>query len=197
MTMVPKDRSTGPGDRKLSTEPRSGRAWWFLGTLAVLRNPEGAPRAPAVIELTIPPGGSPPRHIHDRLDDSFLMLEGEVLICCGESTLIARAGSYVVLPAGVEHSFLVTSSVPARMLLVHGSDDFLDFIEAVGTPTRELTLPAPGAHDVDRSRLIAAAAMHDVRIVGPSLDEDSARAVTIHPGSRGSSALTALPGEQS
>ena len=43
--------------RELSTDPATSRAWWFLGTLAVLRNPQGAPRIPAVIELTVPAGG--------------------------------------------------------------------------------------------------------------------------------------------
>src|SRR5690348_8615577 len=46
-----------PGDSDLSTEPESSRAWWFLGTLAVLRNPRGAPPCPTIIELTVPPGG--------------------------------------------------------------------------------------------------------------------------------------------
>lgn len=161
--------------RALATKPGSGRAWWFLGTLAVLRNPEGAPQTPTIVELTIPPGGSPPRHVHDTLDDSFLMLEGEVLVRCGESTLTARPGSYVVLPAGVEHTFRVTSAVPAKMLLIHASDDFLKFIEAIGTPTRDLTLPRSGSDNFDRDQLIAAAATHDVRIIGPSLDEATAR----------------------
>jgi quercetin dioxygenase-like cupin family protein len=172
--------STSAHARALATRPGSGRAWWFLGTLAVLRNPEGAPRTPTVIELTIPSGGSPPRHVHDTLDDSFLMLEGEVFVRCGESTLTARPGSYVVLPAGVEHTFRVTSAVPAKMLLIHASDDFLNFIEAIGTPARDLTLPRSDSDNFDRNQLIAAAAMHDVRIIGPSLDEATARTLMEH-----------------
>ena len=163
-------------ERALSTKSGSGRAWSFLGTLAVLRNPEGAPRTPAIIELTIPPGGSPPLHVHDTLDDSFLMLEGQVLVQCGESNFIAEPGTYVVLPAGVEHTFRVTSDVPAKMLLIHAKDDFLKFINAVGVPTCDHRLPQPGRHDLDRDRLTAAAAAHDVRIIGPSLDESEARA---------------------
>lgn len=162
--------------RTLHTDPATSRAWWFLGTLAVLRNPDGAPRTPAVIELMIPPGGSPPRHVHDTLDDNFLLLEGEVVVRCGDRTLVARPGAYVALPSGVEHTFRVTSAGPARMLLVHSSAEFLDFIEAVGTPTRELRLPTPGEHDVSRDTLIRVAAEHGVRIVGAPLEEHEARA---------------------
>ncbi len=78
--------------RHLFSEPDTSRAWWFLGTLAVLRNPEGAPRTPAVIELTVPPGGSPPRHVHEVLDDAFLVLDGEVVVRCGEQTIVGPAG---------------------------------------------------------------------------------------------------------
>jgi len=78
--------------RHLSSEPPTSRAWWFLGTLAVLRNPQGAPRTPAVIELTVPPGGSPPRHFHEALDDAFLLLEGEVVVRSGPATRPSSLG---------------------------------------------------------------------------------------------------------
>lgn len=165
-----KSTAASPAQRALSTAPNSGRAWWFLGTLAVLRNPEGAPRTPTVIELTIPPGGSPPRHIHDALDDSFLMLDGEVIIRCGDRTFLAHPNDYVVLPAGVEHTFRVTSAQAARMLLVHATDEFLNFIEAVGSPAAKLELPATD-HGINRDSLIRIAAEHELRIVGAPLEQ--------------------------
>jgi mannose-6-phosphate isomerase-like protein (cupin superfamily)/catechol 2,3-dioxygenase-like lactoylglutathione lyase family enzyme len=170
--------STDPGlpaRRHILSERDSSRAWWFLGTLAVLRNPDGTPRTPAVIELTVPPGGSPPRHVHDALDDAFLVLDGEVVVRCGEQTVVARPGTYVCVPSGVEHTFRVTSPVPARMLQVHNDDSFLALIEAVGTPTRELRLPPAGEHDMELETLVRVNAEHDSRIVGPSLEEDEAR----------------------
>jgi quercetin dioxygenase-like cupin family protein len=168
--------SFGSAKRQLATEPHTSRAWWFLGTLAVLRNPAGAPRTPAVIELTVPPGGSPPRHVHDSVDDSFLVLDGEIVVRCGEQTFLATRGSYVALPAGIEHTFRVTSGAPAKLLLVHADDSFLSFIEAAGSPTEDLVVPPKGAADLDRAALIRVAAEHDVRIVGPSLDEQEAAA---------------------
>jgi mannose-6-phosphate isomerase-like protein (cupin superfamily) len=169
-------REAAGGARPLSTEPASSRAWWFLGTLAVLRNPEGAPLTPTVIELTVPPGGSPPRHVHHRADDNFLLLEGEVAVRCGGRMLAARPGTYVALPAGVDHTFRVVSPGPARMLLVHADDEFLRFIAAVGTPTTELTIPPPGANDLTREELIKAGERHRFSIVGPPLDEAEADA---------------------
>src|SRR5581483_2495626 len=97
-------RDAQSAGRALATEAGTGQAWWFLGTLAVLRNPSGAPRTPTVIELTIPCGGSPPLHIHENLDDSFLLLDGEILVQCGDRRILAHPGSYVVLPAGIAHT---------------------------------------------------------------------------------------------
>ena len=177
---TPAGRASGDtqaAGRALSTEPGAGRAWWFLGTLAVLRNPNGAPRTPTVIELTIPSGGSPPLHIHKNLDDSFLLLDGEIVVCCGDRRILAQPGSYVVLPAGIEHTFRVSSAVPARMLLVHAADDFLDFIEAVGTPTQELRLPPVGQYDLSREALIRIGAEHDLSIIGPPLEQSETSAV--------------------
>lgn len=171
------DLSFTSGGRRVYSEPETSRAWWFLGTLAVLRNPEGAPRTPAVIELTVPPGGSPPRHVHHTLDDSFLLLDGELVVRCAEATIAAQPGTYVVVPAGAEHTFRVTSPGPARMLLVHADDSFLQLIEAAGTPTSELQLPPAGEFDLDTETLIRLNEEHDCHIVGPSLEEADVRAV--------------------
>jgi catechol 2,3-dioxygenase-like lactoylglutathione lyase family enzyme/quercetin dioxygenase-like cupin family protein len=161
---------------RLATTPETSRAWWFLGTLAVLRNPVGAARTPVVIELTVPAGGSPPMHAHDTLDDAFLLLDGEVVVRCGAETVVAQPGTYVSLPHGVEHTFRVTSRGPARLLLVHGDDSFLKFIEALGTPTTERRLPPPGEFDIDGETIVRVSAEHGAPIVGPSLDAHDARA---------------------
>jgi mannose-6-phosphate isomerase-like protein (cupin superfamily)/catechol 2,3-dioxygenase-like lactoylglutathione lyase family enzyme len=162
--------------RQLSTERATSRAWWFLGTLAVLRNPEGAPRTPAVIELTVPPGGSPPRHFHEALDDAFLLLDGEVVVRSGDETVVARSGTYVVVPHGAEHTFRVTSPTPAKLLLVHDDDSFLKFIESLGTPTAEHRLPPAGEFEADIDTIVRISAEHGSAIVGGSLEEDDARA---------------------
>lgn len=160
--------------QQIATEVDTSRAWWFLGTLAVLRNPEGAPRTPVVMELHVPAGGSPPRHVHESLNDAFYLLDGEVVVRCGEQTVLARPGAYVVLPHGVEHTFRVTSRGPATLLLVHADDSFLRFVEKLGTPTTDRRIPPPGGFDMDLDSLMRASAEHGAPMVGPSLDEDEA-----------------------
>lgn len=165
------------GERRLETRPETSRAWWFLGSLVVLRNPEGAPRVPAVIEMTFPPGGVSPLHVHARLDDDFLVLEGEMAVRSGKRTLVARTGSYVSLPHGVEYTTRVTSAGPTRVLLVHNADNFLSLVERTAPPATQLRLPDEGEGGVDMDELMRLSVELETPIVGPPMGEDEARAI--------------------
>ena len=162
---------------RFATEPATSEAWWFLDTMVVVRNPEGAPRFPLVMELIVPPGGSPPRHVHQGLNDSFFLLEGEVVLSVGEETVVARPGTYAVVPTGSDHTFRVTSPVPARMLQIHDDDSFLRMVQAGGVPARAHRLPAPGEVNLDLDTLTRLVEEHDSHVVGGSLEEDEARAI--------------------
>jgi uncharacterized cupin superfamily protein/catechol 2,3-dioxygenase-like lactoylglutathione lyase family enzyme len=158
------------------TEPETSQAWWFLDSMVVLRNPAGAPRFPLVMELIVPPGGSPPRHVHQELNDAFFLLEGEVVLSVGDQTVVTRPGTYAVVPVGSDHTFRVTSPTPARMLLVHDDDSFLRMVQEGGTKAHEHRLPSPGEFNLDLETMTRLVGDHDSDVVGPSLEEDQARA---------------------
>jgi quercetin dioxygenase-like cupin family protein/catechol 2,3-dioxygenase-like lactoylglutathione lyase family enzyme len=159
---------------QICTDPETSRAWWFLDTMVVLRNPEGAPRFPLVMELVVPPGGSPPRHVHQELNDAYFLLEGEVVLSVGDRTVVTRPGSYAVVPAGTDHTFRVTSHTPARMLLIHDDDSFLSMVQDGGTPADEHRLPTPGELNLPLETMTRLVGEHDSAVVGPSLEEDQA-----------------------
>ena len=69
----------------------------------------------SVFETTI--GAGPPLHVHDREDECFYVLGGELSIRCGDDTFDAQAGSFVFLPRGRPHRFWATDQ-PARLLLI-------------------------------------------------------------------------------
>jgi quercetin dioxygenase-like cupin family protein/catechol 2,3-dioxygenase-like lactoylglutathione lyase family enzyme len=152
--------------------------------MVVVRNPEGAPRLPVVTELIVPPGGSPPRHVHHGLNDAFFLLEGEVVLSVGNETVVARPGAYAVVPVGSDHTFRVTSSTPARMLQIHDDDSFLRMVQAGGVPATEHRLPPPGEVNLDGETLGRLVEEHDSHVVGAPLEEDDARAALgpVQPG---------------
>jgi mannose-6-phosphate isomerase-like protein (cupin superfamily) len=100
--------------------PMTGRAWWFLDTL-VVEHPMATAASPVVLEQTLPAGAAPPLHVHRGLDDSWYLLEGVIVVQCGEHLLVATPGHWISAPRGVPHAFRVVGDRPARTLLVHNN----------------------------------------------------------------------------
>jgi mannose-6-phosphate isomerase-like protein (cupin superfamily) len=60
----------------------------------------------------------PPPHLHERLTDSFFVLEGTLTVLLGEEEHEAPAGSHVVIPPGNVHSVSNPGAEPVRFLNV-------------------------------------------------------------------------------
>jgi len=87
----------------------------------------------SVFETTI--GSGPPLHVHDREDECFYVLDGELSVRCGTDTFTAPAGSFVFLPRGRPHRFSATGQ-PARLLLITvpgGIEDYFGQINNAST----------------------------------------------------------------
>lgn len=69
----------------------------------------------SVFETSIAAG--PPLHVHDREDECFYVLDGELSIRCGGEAFDEAAGSFVFLPRGRPHRFWAAGR-PARLLLI-------------------------------------------------------------------------------
>jgi mannose-6-phosphate isomerase-like protein (cupin superfamily) len=68
-------------------------------------------------ETTLPPGfPGPVLHVHERLLDSFYVLEGTLTVQLGDREVEAGAGSYAIVPPGNVHTFANRSDAPVRML---------------------------------------------------------------------------------
>jgi mannose-6-phosphate isomerase-like protein (cupin superfamily) len=87
----------------------------------------------SVFETTIEAG--PPLHVHDREDECFYVLSGELSIRCGGDAFDAPAGSFVYLPRGRPHRFWA-SGQPAKLLLITvpgGIEDYFHQINNAAT----------------------------------------------------------------
>ena len=155
----------------------AGRAYWFLDTLAVVHRAT----PPRVIEVTVPPGGSPPLHVHDDLDDCSYLLEGALAVRCGDHTSKAHPGAYLPQPRGVPHTFRVLGSRPARMLLIHGDDSFLRLVRSLGVPAPSRTLPS-GLAPVRLETLERALREVGVSVAGPSMTAAEAASIAAQAG---------------
>jgi len=80
----------------------------------------------SVFEASI--AGGPPLHVHDREDECFYVLGGELSVRCGEEAFSAGAGSFVFLPRGrpvlarprhASHTHTRTSRAPITRTFDH------------------------------------------------------------------------------
>lgn len=147
------------------------KAWWFLG----LRVDElSDPRTDLVVsEAVLPEGASPPLHVHGGLDDSFYLLEGLMVVRCGEDVSPARPGTWVPFPRGVPHTFRVLDG-PARVLLVHNDDSFMGAVRDIGSPAPAGDAP-PAGEGPSLEQLTRSLLRHDITTVGPAMEEAEAR----------------------
>jgi quercetin dioxygenase-like cupin family protein len=143
-----------------------GEAVWFLGSLATVKatGADTGGRA-TVVEFLNPPGFAPPLHRHTIEDEMFLLLDGHATFLCDGQELVAGPGDFVLLPAGLAHTFLVGPDEPLRALQITTPSGFEGFAAAVGSPAATRALPAPGP--VDPAALAHAAQLHGVEILGP------------------------------
>ena len=59
-----------------------------------------------LIEATIPPGpAQPPQHVHHEHDEVFIVTAGKVRFTTGDDSVDVEAGTVVVVPIGVPHTF--------------------------------------------------------------------------------------------
>jgi quercetin dioxygenase-like cupin family protein len=115
----------------------------------------------SLIEQVIPPGFESPWHVHRSEDESFYVLEGEMLVILEGSRFLLQAGDFAFGPRGIPHGFRIEGNKPARILLMTTGSDFADFITETSTPS-----DAPPAAP-DMALLMAAAERRNIAILGP------------------------------
>jgi quercetin dioxygenase-like cupin family protein len=147
--------------------PDTQAAIWFLGALSQLRiTGEQTSGAFALADHLARRGNASPVHVHDRDDETFFVLDGELRVFVGEEEHTAGPGTVAVLPRCVRHAYVVTSAT-ARFLTLHTPAGFEQFATEVGEPAQALTLPPPPAGPPDFAALAQAAARHQITILAP------------------------------
>lgn len=95
-----------------------------VGNVEFLARSEDTPRFNlATIEIA-PGADGPEAHSHEAEDDSFYILAGELTFEVEGETVVAPAGTFVLVPPGVVHTFANRTTEPVRMLNVHAPAGF-------------------------------------------------------------------------
>lgn len=135
--------------------PEEGKVVGVLrdqSTFKVLSEQTGG--AYAILEQKIPAGHGPPLHVHRWETEIFYVLEGKFEFTVGDQKIIAPAGSLLVGPRNIPHTFRNAGESDAKLLLTVIPGAFANyFLEVDGLP------------DQDRASIRALCAKYDVEIL--------------------------------
>jgi len=163
------------GGRAAASGSNDGQAIWFLRNRMMIRaTAEMTGGAYGLVETWLPPGFSPPLHVHHREDEAFWVLEGVMTMVCGDRAMSGGPGSYFFLPRDVPHTFVVEGDAPAHMLTLLSPGGGEEFFAAAGRPAENDGFPPAGRVDIDL--LKRAADRFGMEILGPPIAPASAAA---------------------
>ena len=144
------------------------RSVWYNGSLMTfLATGEDTHGQFALIEAVSRRGNVPPPHIHHREDETFYVLEGEVVVSVGDRTIKGTAGTMFFLPRDVAHSFTIESE-QSRMLIMLTPAGLEGWFKEFSVPAPAMTLPPaeePAYEEVQR--MLEAAPRYGIEFVLP------------------------------
>jgi len=153
-TLTSTVRNEGEGDQR-----------WFCGgglhTWKATADETGG--AFLIFEDLLDQGKVTPLHLHADADETFYLLDGEILLDLDGVKQTLAAGGIAVIPRGIPHAFMVTSA-SARMLCLQTPGGGEAFYRQASEPAGPGVPPTP----VDFGRVQeAAAATGAITILGP------------------------------
>lgn len=117
--------------------------------------------AMSVTDSVSPADSGPPRHIHHREDEAFVILTGSCEFWLAGETLRKGPGETVFIPRGTEHTFRASAEGPSRHLVILTPSGFEGFFAEM----------AKGGYRIpeDMAAIAEAASRFHLSFTGPPL----------------------------
>ncbi|MET0636949.1 MAG: cupin domain-containing protein [Chitinophagaceae bacterium] len=158
----------------IAVNPREGQNLSVAGdNYRLLITGKETENAFAVIDMLIPPGGGPMPHAHAAFQESFYVVEGEIVVRTEERTYVAKQGSFVSIPkGGAIHSFKNETDVNAHILCIVVAAGLEEFFKEIGQPVAfEEFLPPPVMDTATAAKLKTIAEKYSQEVFPPDYFE--------------------------
>jgi quercetin dioxygenase-like cupin family protein len=144
-----------------------GERLWFAGggVFTMKATAEETDGAFVLLEDRMARGKTTPLHTHPNLDETLIVLEGEIVVYAEGTEHLVGPGGVAVAPRGVPHAFLVTSET-ARILVLQTPGSGEAFYRDASEPSTDET-DAERPPDFDRLRAAAERHPDIIEILGP------------------------------
>jgi len=118
-------------------------------------------------EMTVVPGFPwVPPHIHHNEDEAMYVLEGECTVRIGERVHTLGAGTFVLMPRGIVHTFSNPGTVLARVIVISSPGAVIRYFEEAAALSNASPTGQP-----DMEQLAALAKKYDIEIVSSAPPE--------------------------
>jgi quercetin dioxygenase-like cupin family protein len=147
-------------------EHDAAQAIWFFGSLTWIKaTGEQTNGSYMLLEHLIAPGLTSPYHVHHAEDETFYVIEGQIMIYCGEERILLGPGGLAYGPRDIPHGFRVVGDKPARILLMNNPSGFERFVSELSVPATDINHPP--TEPIDFKNAMAVARKYQIDILGP------------------------------
>lgn len=146
-----------------------GRSFSVVGDIYTFKAVgEDTGGAYSLFEFFIPPQSGSPPHIHNREDETFYILEGELSFQLGDQKIVLPPGSFVHAPKGIPHCFKNEGTTPVKTLTSVVPAGIEKFFEEVGYPVTDKDTPVPVTPADQIKKMLEVAPKYGMEILPPS-----------------------------
>jgi len=128
--------------REFWRRPDEGDAIWLLGGLYTFKA-RGDETANAFSLFEVQGLVAAPRHLHEREEEAFYVVDGEVTLAIGNEEIEGTRGAFALVPRGVEHTFKMESPDAKLLLLTPGNAGHEELFTEMGEPAGPRDPAAP------------------------------------------------------
>ncbi len=146
-----------------------GEQIWLLGGLYTFSaTGEETGDAYTLCQVRGPGGLATPMHRHEREEEGFYVVEGEVTVYADDAEHRLGPGGFAFAPRGTAHGFRLDSPQATLLLLISpGNGGHEPMFREMGEPSAGPGLPPPAPSQTDPAAMAAIAERHGTIIVGP------------------------------
>ena len=145
--------------KSFHTQVDSAPSFWADGGVwTVVASADDTDGQCTIQDQLMPEGSGAPPHLHERYEEGFYLIDGDIRFQVGEDIVTAGPGSFVWIPRGTPHAFRVLSKT-ARALNFYTPGGFDEQTSMLFPKAPGRVMPEPSASGSVRARPGDAGAM--------------------------------------
>jgi mannose-6-phosphate isomerase-like protein (cupin superfamily) len=145
---------SAPGQRPVHVPADGGESVFLVGdTYTTLLSGTQTGGVFTLLEALVLPEAGPPPHAHHSEEETFFLLQGQMVFTVGGQTYHADPGATIYVPRSVAHSYRNVGEGPAKMLFMYSPAGMDAMFPDIGRPGRRGVVGPP----LDPADLVAMA----------------------------------------